>query len=221
MVRVAAATRIAAGGRPCCAGVFCVSPQPLLLSRCCSCSPAAARPDGTGAGRTAAIADCRSEAAAAPRRRRSGEAAAARPGRSRSACCCRCRGRMPSSARRCSKRRSWRCSRPAGERLTLVPRDTGGTPGGAAAAARSAIAEGATLILGPLLAAEVEAVKPVAARGQDQRHRLRDADPGGRRQRLSDGVSAASGSGARGVVRPRARAEPVRARWRRARPTGA
>ncbi|MGD9615839.1 MAG: penicillin-binding protein activator [Alphaproteobacteria bacterium] len=49
-----------------------------------------------------------------------------------------------------------------GERLTLVPRDTAG-PGGAAAAARSAITDGATLILGPLLAAEVEAVRPIAA----------------------------------------------------------
>lgn len=50
-----------------------------------------------------------------------------------------------------------------GDRLTLVPRDTKGTPAGAAAAARSAIDSGAALILGPLLAAEVEAVKPVAA----------------------------------------------------------
>jgi branched-chain amino acid transport system substrate-binding protein len=49
-----------------------------------------------------------------------------------------------------------------GDRLTLVPRDSGGTGESAANAARSAISEGATLILGPLLAAEVEAVKPVA-----------------------------------------------------------
>jgi branched-chain amino acid transport system substrate-binding protein len=48
------------------------------------------------------------------------------------------------------------------DRLTLVPRDTAGTAEGAASAARSAIADGAKLILGPLLAAEVEAVKPVA-----------------------------------------------------------
>ena len=48
------------------------------------------------------------------------------------------------------------------DRLTLVPRDSGGTAESAANAARSAISEGATLILGPLLAAEVEAVKPVA-----------------------------------------------------------
>jgi ABC-type branched-subunit amino acid transport system substrate-binding protein len=49
------------------------------------------------------------------------------------------------------------------ERLTLVPRDTAGAAGGAAGAARSAISEGAQLILGPLLAAEVDAVKPIAA----------------------------------------------------------
>ncbi|MGE3784984.1 MAG: penicillin-binding protein activator [Alphaproteobacteria bacterium] len=49
----------------------------------------------------------------------------------------------------------------AGERLTLVPRDTAGA-GGAAAAARSAAADGATLLIGPLLAAEVEAVRPIA-----------------------------------------------------------
>jgi branched-chain amino acid transport system substrate-binding protein len=49
-----------------------------------------------------------------------------------------------------------------GEQLTLVPRDTHGTSAGAAAAARSAVADGVALILGPLLAAEVEAVKPIA-----------------------------------------------------------
>ncbi len=50
----------------------------------------------------------------------------------------------------------------AGERLTLVPRDTAGTADGAANAARGAIGEGVKLILGPLLAPEVEAVKPLA-----------------------------------------------------------
>ncbi len=50
----------------------------------------------------------------------------------------------------------------ASEHLTLVPRDTAGTAAGAANAARSAISDGAQLLLGPLLAAEVEAVKPVA-----------------------------------------------------------
>jgi ABC-type branched-subunit amino acid transport system substrate-binding protein len=49
------------------------------------------------------------------------------------------------------------------DRLTLVPRDTSGTPDGAASTARAALAEGAQLILGPLLAAEVDAVKPVAS----------------------------------------------------------
>ena len=44
------------------------------------------------------------------------------------------------------------------DRLTLVPRDTGGTVEGAAKAARAVNGEGARLILGPLLAAEVEAV---------------------------------------------------------------
>ncbi len=48
------------------------------------------------------------------------------------------------------------------EQLTLIPRDTAGTAEGAGSAAKSAIAGGAQLILGPLLAAEVEAVKPVA-----------------------------------------------------------
>ena len=50
----------------------------------------------------------------------------------------------------------------AAEKLTLVPRDTAGA-GGAAGAARSAVADGATLLLGPLLAPEVEAVRPIAA----------------------------------------------------------
>jgi len=48
------------------------------------------------------------------------------------------------------------------DRLTLVPRDTGGNAEGAARAARAVIADGARLILGPLLAVEVEAVKPLA-----------------------------------------------------------
>lgn len=47
------------------------------------------------------------------------------------------------------------------EHLTLIPRDTA-APAGAAAAAHSAIGDGAQLILGPLLAADVAAVKPVA-----------------------------------------------------------
>jgi len=50
----------------------------------------------------------------------------------------------------------------SGDRLILVPRDTGGSAAGAASAARAVIADGARLILGPLLAPEVEAVKPIA-----------------------------------------------------------
>jgi branched-chain amino acid transport system substrate-binding protein len=50
----------------------------------------------------------------------------------------------------------------ADERFTLLPRDTQGTPEGAARAATAALADGAQLILGPLLAGEVEAVKPIA-----------------------------------------------------------
>jgi ABC-type branched-subunit amino acid transport system substrate-binding protein len=51
----------------------------------------------------------------------------------------------------------------AGEQFQLLPRDTKGTPAGAADAARQALSEGARLILGPLFAQEVQAVKPVAA----------------------------------------------------------
>jgi branched-chain amino acid transport system substrate-binding protein len=50
-----------------------------------------------------------------------------------------------------------------GEKLTLVPRDTTGTAQGAADAAKAVIADGAKLIIGPLVADEVEAVKPIAA----------------------------------------------------------
>ena len=45
---------------------------------------------------------------------------------------------------------------------SLDAKDTGGTPDGAAAAARSAIADGAGLILGPLTSAETAAVAPIA-----------------------------------------------------------
>lgn len=47
-------------------------------------------------------------------------------------------------------------------RLRLVPRDTGGTPEGAAIATRSAIDAGAELILGPLFSASVSAAAPIA-----------------------------------------------------------
>ncbi|WP_144184762.1 penicillin-binding protein activator [Elioraea rosea] len=46
--------------------------------------------------------------------------------------------------------------------LVLLPKDTGGTPAGAAAAAQAALAEGASIILGPLFSGETEAVGPIA-----------------------------------------------------------
>ena len=53
----------------------------------------------------------------------------------------------------------------ADERFTLLPRDTGGTAGGAAQAAQALLAEGVDLILGPLFAEAVKAVT-VHARGR-------------------------------------------------------
>jgi ABC-type branched-subunit amino acid transport system substrate-binding protein len=50
----------------------------------------------------------------------------------------------------------------SGVPVELVARDTGGTPDGAREAARSAIAAGANLIVGPLLGGEVAAVAEVA-----------------------------------------------------------
>ena len=50
----------------------------------------------------------------------------------------------------------------ADESLELVPQDTLGTTQGAAAGAQEVLAAGARLIIGPLIAAEVEAVKPIA-----------------------------------------------------------
>lgn len=44
----------------------------------------------------------------------------------------------------------------------LIAKDTGGTPAGAAAAARAALAEGVGLILGPLTSGETAAVAPIA-----------------------------------------------------------
>lgn len=46
--------------------------------------------------------------------------------------------------------------------VEFLPRDTAGSPAGAAAAARQAIAEGARTIIGPLTSAEAAAVAPVA-----------------------------------------------------------
>lgn len=50
----------------------------------------------------------------------------------------------------------------ADDNFELLPLDTKGTAQGAAAAAQAAVAAGAKLIIGPLIAAEVAAVKPVA-----------------------------------------------------------
>jgi ABC-type branched-subunit amino acid transport system substrate-binding protein len=47
--------------------------------------------------------------------------------------------------------------------ISLITKDTNGTAAGATAAAQDALAEGAEIILGPLLGAEVQAIKPVAA----------------------------------------------------------
>lgn len=49
------------------------------------------------------------------------------------------------------------------ERLTLLPKDTGGSPQTAQLAAEQALAEGATLILGPVFRDAAAAVGPVAA----------------------------------------------------------
>ena len=46
--------------------------------------------------------------------------------------------------------------------ITLIQKDTGGTPEGAQRAAQAAVSEGAELILGPLLVGEVTAVAPIA-----------------------------------------------------------
>lgn len=49
------------------------------------------------------------------------------------------------------------------EKLLLLPRDSKGAPDGAAAAARTVIADGASIVLGPVFAAEASAVRPIAA----------------------------------------------------------
>lgn len=49
------------------------------------------------------------------------------------------------------------------DRFTLLPRDTQGSPGIAATAAKELVDEGAGIILGPLFGGEAAAVKPVAA----------------------------------------------------------
>lgn len=54
----------------------------------------------------------------------------------------------------------------AGDRLELLPRDTGGTETGAEQAARDALQEGAQLLLGPLLRNSVTAAAPLARQRQ-------------------------------------------------------
>ncbi|MDD3288567.1 MAG: penicillin-binding protein activator [Alphaproteobacteria bacterium] len=49
----------------------------------------------------------------------------------------------------------------AGDNFELMPRDTGANPESAALASRDAIGSGAQLLIGPLFAADVSAVKPV------------------------------------------------------------
>jgi len=48
------------------------------------------------------------------------------------------------------------------DRFLIIPKDTRGTPDGAAAAARAALADGAEIILGPLFSETVAAVAPIA-----------------------------------------------------------
>ncbi|MBI5163917.1 MAG: penicillin-binding protein activator [Magnetospirillum sp.] len=50
----------------------------------------------------------------------------------------------------------------ADERFNLIPLDTKGTPEGAVAATRQALAQGADVVIGPLFSAEVKAAAPVA-----------------------------------------------------------
>ena len=49
-----------------------------------------------------------------------------------------------------------------GERLLLMPRDTGGSPDGAAEAAADLVGEGAEIILGPLFNTSVQATAAIA-----------------------------------------------------------
>jgi ABC-type branched-subunit amino acid transport system substrate-binding protein len=49
--------------------------------------------------------------------------------------------------------------------VTLIPKDTGGSPDGARLAAESALRDGAELIIGPLFAQEVAGAAPVARQG--------------------------------------------------------
>ena len=119
----------------------------------------------------------------------------------------------------------------AGDRFELLPRDTKGTPTGAADAARQAIAEGASLILGPLFAADVAAVKPVAqSAGVDVLAFTNDWTQAGNGTYVLGFVPADQVTRVIGFARSRGATparrgtmpRPTRSRWRRpTRPPGA
>ena len=69
--------------------------------------------------------------------------------------------------------------------VTLVPKDTKGTPEGARAAAESAVQEGAELIIGPLFAQEVTGAAPRNPPGRYPDDRLLQRREGRRQRRLS------------------------------------
>ena len=115
---------------------------------------------------------------------------------------------------------SWRCSTTGGDKLVLVPRDTKGTAAGAADAARAAIAEGVGIILGPLLAAEVEAVKPIAGDAHLNVIAFSTVTGLAGGNTFLMGFSARAGGGAGDRLCPRARRSDGSPRWRRIRPTG-
>ena len=121
------------------------------------------------------------DAAAKPPRDRAGGRSGRKPlpppapGRSRSACCCRCPGANAELGKAMLE----------AAQLALFATGRREADAGAARHGRTAAAPprrrarrsptGRELILGPLLAAEVEAVRPIARRGQGQHDRLRDA----------------------------------------------
>ncbi len=207
MVRVAAAVASLGGGHPCCAGVFRVSSSTAGRFR-----PAARRSPPAAARMVPAPLGppqppyCRAEAAAAEARRNRCRRRAAGP--SRSALLVPLSGPNAELGKAMLEAAQLALFATAGEKLTLMPRDTAG-PGGAAGAARSAVADGATLFSGRCSPPRSRR-SGRSRRGQGQRHRVLDADPGGRRQRVSDGVPAASGGGARGAFARERGLQPVR-----------
>ena len=69
--------------------------------------------------------------------------------------------------------------------VTLIPKDTKGSPEGARTAAESALHDGAELIIGPLFAAEVSAAAPVALPRRRADDRLLQRRESRRQRRLS------------------------------------